>query len=157
MKLLHSVESAFLLIMALSAIQGCDSDVERPKPTPVFAAASDDVEQMGVFIDQGLNVNDRYRYGHTLLHIASMDGSINVVRLLLSEGALLDIEDSNGDTALFHAAGTDRFEIVKILLEAGATPNVVNENGNCPLTVAIAETNLEVARLLREYAAKECS
>ena len=157
MKPSRLLESALLLIIALSVVQGCDSDVEQAKPTPVMSAAYDDAEQLQVFIEQGLDVNARYQYGRTLLHVASMDGSVNVVRLLLSKGALPNIEDDYGDTALFNAAGTDRLEIVRILLEAGAEPNVVNQYGNCALTVAIAEKNLEVASLLRKHAAKECS
>jgi ankyrin repeat protein len=151
------IRCEFLVVLALVANAACNTDVGQTKPTPANAAIYDDTEQMREFIDQGLNVNVQNKYGHTLLHIASMEGSVDVVQLLLREGALLEVKDDNGDTALYHAAGTDRFEVAKILLEAGADPNVVGQLGSCPLTVAIAENNLEVARLLREYAAKECN
>jgi len=57
--------------------------------------------------------------GSTPLHEASSGGSLEVTRLLLSHGANVDEQDSDGRTP-FQVASSD--ELRKLLLEHGAVP-----------------------------------
>lgn len=73
----------------------------------------------------------------TALHCATKSGREAVVRLLLENGANVNVNDSNGRTALHVAApqGGDG-RIVQMLLEMGAQHDIVDVSGNTPLQVA---------------------
>lgn len=73
------------------------------------------------------------------LHLASSTGSIDVVQLLLSNGAIVDICDAAGRTPLHLAAelGTEKhLAVVKLLYDAGADINATSSNRQTPLHLA---------------------
>jgi ankyrin repeat protein len=54
------------------------------------------------------------------LHLASQEGHLEVVRLLLTRGANLNVKTEDWHTPLFLASNNGRLEVVQILLENGA-------------------------------------
>ena len=62
----------------------------------------------------------------TALIIASCQGHYEVVKLLIDEGADLDIQNDEGVTAQFCAVFFGQVEIVQLLNDAGADPEIVN-------------------------------
>ncbi|GBP48730.1 Ankyrin repeat and SOCS box protein 3 [Eumeta japonica] len=70
------------------------------------------------------------------LHIASGQGRIDVIQMLLDYGAYVDVQDFDGDTPLHDAAFKSRSEVVNLLLHAGAQPEKRNEKGYTPLHLA---------------------
>lgn len=63
----------------------------------------------------------------TLLHIAAMRGSLDVVKFLITQKIDIDAQTLNfKDTALHLAVQEGHEEIVKILLDAHANPNLKN-------------------------------
>ena len=55
---------------------------------------------------------------------AIFGGNIEVIKLLLSNGAVLDVSTPNRNS-LFRAVSTDRVDIAELLLEAGIDPHVI--------------------------------
>ena len=55
--------------------------------------------------------------GKTALHVASLEGHSEAVKLLLEAGAEVDAEDDNGQTPLSWAAENGHSEAVKLLQE----------------------------------------
>ncbi len=55
---------------------------------------------LSVMLDAGVPVNMRTSEGESLLMLASKNGHIETVRLLLEKGADRDAQDRNGNTAL---------------------------------------------------------
>ncbi|GJQ80550.1 hypothetical protein Trydic_g19955 [Trypoxylus dichotomus] len=72
----------------------------------------------------------------------------NVVRLLLQEGADVNVPDENGEVVLYFALYARRSNAVKLLLENGANINVQNNLGDTPLHVAAAMITVSAIHLL---------
>lgn len=85
--------------------------------------------------------------GYNLI-IASSKGYDNEVRKLISRGADVDTETSNGATPLFFAISNDHLSVVNILLSSGADPNKLTNTKETPLILASRRNNLEIAESL---------
>jgi ankyrin repeat protein len=95
-----------------------------------FAAAArrGDAAAVTKLLDEGVDVNTRYRYGATALSYAADHGRLDVVKVLLARGADVNVKDTfYGATPLTWASSPaqthrpEHVEIVRLLLKAGAT------------------------------------
>jgi ankyrin repeat protein len=66
----------------------------------------------------GANVNTRDQDGYTPLHLASSDGNVNVVRVLLDAGAIVDATNIDGYTPLHYASSDGHVNMARVLLDA---------------------------------------
>src|SRR5438874_4088529 len=119
------VLSAILLVApALSAQSPPPSD----KANALWEAARNgDAPTMKRLLDEGVDVNTKFRYGATALSYACDRGNLEVVRILLERGAEVNVKDTfYGATPLTWAVSPamarkpQHPEIVKLLLEHGA-------------------------------------
>ncbi|XP_017337654.1 protein phosphatase 1 regulatory subunit 12C isoform X1 [Ictalurus punctatus] len=90
--------------------------------------------------------------GITALHQACIDGSIEVVAFLLSQGANVNQVDNEGWTPLHVAASCGNIEIAEYLLKEGASLSLVNCDGDVPLDIAEDEP---MEALLQEHTLKQ--
>ncbi|XP_075976764.1 uncharacterized protein LOC142976995 isoform X2 [Anticarsia gemmatalis] len=67
--------------------------------------------------------------GVTPLHIASSQGNVELIQLLLKYGAPIDAQDFDGDTPLHETILSHRHEAMVTLLYAGADPEITNHPG----------------------------
>lgn len=81
------------------------------------------------------------------LGAAATRGNVDVVLLLLENGANIDAADPTGFTPLVHAASQGHVETVRVLLAAGASTDAVSMSGTAR-EVAESAGHVEVARLL---------
>jgi ankyrin repeat protein len=58
--------------------------------------------------------------GETPLYVASQNGHVEVVRLLIDAGALISQANNNGVTPLSVASAIGHVEVVRLLIDAGA-------------------------------------
>lgn len=89
-------------------------------------------------------------YEETALTIALYNGSIEMVNLLLEEGANPDLQDSTGWTPLMTAATKGDEEGVKLLLQAGADPLKSDDTGYTAADYAYEYGFEELATMLEE-------
>jgi hypothetical protein len=73
---------------------------------------------------------------------------VDLVRLLLEQGAPLDARDLAGSTALYTAADNDRLAVVQQLLVKGADPNLPGRSGVTPIAAAAFRDNDQAVALL---------
>jgi hypothetical protein len=69
-------------------------------------------------------------HGRTALHIASLKGNEDLVRLLCDLGADFDLADNQGNTPLHYASSWNHIPIVQLLIERGCQYTTRN-NENC--------------------------
>ncbi|XEV04947.1 hypothetical protein FSHL1_010234 [Fusarium sambucinum] len=103
---------------------------------------------------EGVDVNQQDRYSVIVpLMSAAMSGSLEIARLLVENGALLEVTDNRGNTPLHAASLRGHIEIARFLLEKGANIESRNNNQKTPFILAALEGNIGVVRLLAEYGA----
>lgn len=72
----------------------------------------------------------------TPLHVSSAQGNVEVMQLLIEYGAMVDVQDFDGDTPMHDAAMAKQFEAVATLLHAGADPEIINDSKYTPFHIA---------------------
>lgn len=108
-----------------------------------------DQDNIKLLIDAGADVNVRdIATNATALIIATMDGYIGIVRLLIDEDANLNLQTNLGHTALMIGAINGYIEVVKLLIDKGADLNLQDNNGNTALMTAAFKGYTEIVRLL---------
>jgi ankyrin repeat protein len=90
-------------------------------PELLYAVSAGDLDRCRAQIAAGADINDGERYG-TPLHLAAMDGKLEICRLLVEAGAALDRFDLEHRTSLARAAQGMHVEVCKLLVGAGADP-----------------------------------
>ncbi|CAL1296829.1 unnamed protein product [Larinioides sclopetarius] len=88
--------------------------------------------------------------GNTALHIASLAGQEEVVRVLVQAGANVNSQSQNGFTPLYMAAQENHDSVVSFLLANGANQSLATEDGFTPLAVALQQGHDKVVAVLLE-------
>jgi ankyrin repeat protein len=93
----------------------------------------------------------------TFLQHAAAQDNVELVRLALSYGAVIERRNNEGETALGYAAAWASVEVVRILVEAGAEVNAVEGTQPDQYSAALdaAYKRPEIAEYLREHGAKK--
>lgn len=77
-----------------------------------------DLAATTALLDQGAEVNAKFRYGTTALFKAAERGHVEIVKLLLARGADATVKDAfYGATAMTWALDSDHLEVVDLLLQ----------------------------------------
>ena len=92
--------------------------------------------------------------GMTPLHGVARWNRITTAKLLLANGAKVDVRDRFGRTPLFDAMVKDRFEMIDLLLGSGADLSTRNNEGQTPLDWAISHRKPKLIEHLRAHGAK---
>jgi ankyrin repeat protein len=104
-------------------------------------------------------VNAQEKDGWTSLHWAAFKGRLEIVQVLLNQGANVNLETEGGETAL-HIVSRGKYGpeergvgIARLLLERGVDVHVQNKNLNTALHIAASNWKLEITRLLLSHGA----
>jgi ankyrin repeat protein len=93
--------------------------------------------------------------GITALHVATEDGNLEIVHMLLSKmdgNGVNAVEGGDGFSALHIASQGSQVAIVQALLQHGQiNVNAVTKNGLTALHMAAAQANIEIVQLLVEH------
>jgi ankyrin repeat protein len=120
----------------------------------VTAIRLGDLREVQRLVKEGADVNSKDIYGGTPLMIAAGTGNLEIVRLLLDNGADINAtRDGSDATALMNAVKGSNVEVVKLLIEKGADVNTVVEMGDENMTAmdfAAISGNVEILKMLIE-------
>eukprot|EP00055_Hartaetosiga_balthica_P009599 m.38586 g.38586 ORF g.38586 m.38586 type:complete len:676 (-) comp6810_c0_seq2:15-2042(-) len=98
-----------------------------------------------------VNIDQRDSTGCTPLIVATLSGSLHVVKCLIAYGANVDAQDTEGNTALHLASWHERAnstDIINTLLFNNAQPNISNNKGITPLHIAAQTGQTDIVMLL---------
>ncbi|KAB7494259.1 GA-binding protein subunit beta-2, partial [Armadillidium nasatum] len=87
-------------------------------------------------------------YGMNPLHIASMNGHLEVCKVLLRANVLVDVRNMFGKTALHLSAMNGHYDIVHLLIESHATINICDMLEMTPLHWACDRGHTDIVFLL---------
>ncbi|WP_342255471.1 ankyrin repeat domain-containing protein [Spiroplasma endosymbiont of Poecilobothrus nobilitatus] len=98
------------------------------------------------------NINNKSYLNIGCLHWASLNlkniNNLEITKLLIDNGADVNLQDENGTTPIYYAISTDNIEIVKLLIDNGADVKNINKNGLTPLYYAIILDKKEMVQFL---------
>ena len=120
-----------------------------------YSVLTNNLEVFKVLLQEGANININV-YGGPLIVRAIDIGNLEIVRLLLSNGADPNSTDLEGTPILSKAASNGNLEIVILLLESGVDIHIDPHeefSGGPPLFFAISSENLEMIRFLLDRGA----
>lgn len=149
----------FLLYAATVSCFGCFSTkVANDQVEFALACVAGDFTKVEQSVDLKLVDIDAQngRIGPCLVS-AAYSGHREIIVLLLSRGANIDVRDQNGATALVNAVVGNQYEIVELLIQQGANPHIIvpDESGDLTditaLKIARVKANKEIISLLENY------
>lgn len=124
----YAVRNAHVSVIKLLLSRG--GDVQKGQLLQYAVSRDEEVEDViSLLVDKGVPLNaTMYQDGSTLerffpmslgtaLHVATEQGKINAIRLLIILGADTGVKDANGDTALEWAKKWDKTGMVQLLRE----------------------------------------
>jgi ankyrin repeat protein len=131
------------------AVLGMTVAFAGPSEDLIRAAQDGDAAKVKTLIAKGVNVNTKDSgYERTALMYAAWRDRLEVVKLLLANGADAKAEDKDGWTSMIYAAYKGHLKVVEAHLAEGIDVNVTNSQGETMLMHAANEGRLNVARLL---------
>lgn len=119
-----------------------------------------DIDKMSFSLKRGADTNSRLDNGDTALIAAVRSGHLEVIKLLLDNGAKSNIneKDHQGKTALMYTSGGYGYEpsqpeIAKLLLDNGADVNAENKEGDTALSLSLKYTKYDIIKVFLSYGA----
>ena len=127
--------------------RGMDANSVDPNGDPLLfiAARAGYGATVDVLLAAKANVNAKNRFGDTPLMAAALNGRLDIVRRLRTQGAELD---PRGWTPLIYAATGGHDDVVAYLLDQGANINGQSPNGTTALMMAVRESRASTFDLL---------
>ena len=112
-----------------------------------------DIKSVGILIGRFPHLvnevlNDDSKQKIKPLHLASKKGHIEIVKLLIDNGAELEARMTDGTTPLHLASLHNQLPVVELLLAKGVNINVEKESGRTPLYSACEKNNVEIVNAL---------
>jgi ankyrin repeat protein len=113
---------------------------QSPADSLVEAAESGDLDKISKLLSEGASIDDQDRRGWTALTIAAQTGRAEVVELLISKGAHVNLRDDvgKGRTALMRASTLGYASVVEALQAHGADVLGKLDDGSAALMGALA-------------------
>ena len=148
---LRSLRSVALL-GALSALAACDKKKDDQKDASISqdmvrAIVQDKPGDVKALLDKG-EALDAKQNGQTALHIAAMNGKVDILTILIARGANVNIQDDQGITPLMLAAKAGKLDAVQALVAQGAKIETQDKLGENALHIAAASGKKDVVEAL---------
>src|SRR6266566_5415229 len=125
------------------------------KATPLYYAVFCGFSELAKWLitTHAEDVNAKCYRDRTPLHVASQEGHVDAVHVLLDHGAHVNSQENVNWTPLHFASREGNLEVVQLLLEHEATLNARSVYKSSPVYLASESGHLEVVRLLGDHGA----
>jgi ankyrin repeat protein len=103
-----------------------------------YFGKADEAKQKSTF----MNISEKIKSAKRLKE------HLRIARILVKQGAAINIQDGRSETALSLALANGHTEMVKLLIESGADVGIVNDDGETFLMMATDKGYADIAKLL---------
>lgn len=111
----------------VASIIGEDGDGIVGITSLMNATINDDAQAVKFFSKSGSTIiNQKNIGGASALHIAARRGNVEIAKILIENGADVNISDNEGWTPLMRAASSKNIDLVRLLMSNGADPRKMN-------------------------------
>jgi ankyrin repeat protein len=118
----------------------------------VYAAYQGNIEVVKFRLESGDDINRLQGMQNeraSALHFAVRGNHPEIARLLIEQGARVDIRDVNDLTPLHNAAWSGDMQMVKLLIESGADIRATSNDGSTPLSCAQNANQYDIANFIK--------
>jgi ankyrin repeat protein len=119
-----------------------------PDEAVVRSIAIEDIDGFKKALNRVEDINTKNDYSWTFLFTAVQRGNLEIVKILVENGANVNITDYNRNTPAILAAKYGFLDILKYLVEKGADINMMDYDGITPLKAAEKYGRSEVVEYL---------
>jgi ankyrin repeat protein len=98
-------------------------------------------------------VNEKNSENNTPLHLAAMNGHLEISKALITAGADVNAGDNENSPPIVNAALGAHYDVVKLLLKKGASATLKDDNEMTPLHFAAMGGNAQIIKLLLDKGA----
>jgi hypothetical protein len=118
--------------------------------TPLFEAIGEKNKDMVEFLlERGAKMDPLSQFGnYSGLHLASINGFVEIMDLLIHCGAEIDLLNQKFGTPIYQATFHGNLEAVLYLIQKKATVNLSGSDGNTPLMIAVEKNYVEIVKVL---------
>jgi hypothetical protein len=130
--LMMAVDNRHLAVAEFLLQHGADVHLDNKFGyTPLMQAVMrNDASMVRLLLDKGARIDQKNYYTElTPLMMAVDNGFVELVELLISRHADLNLQDGRGDTALMHAIAARQSKIAQRLTQAGADTTLKDKQG----------------------------
>uniref|UniRef100_U3IT99 RING-type E3 ubiquitin transferase n=1 Tax=Anas platyrhynchos platyrhynchos TaxID=8840 RepID=U3IT99_ANAPP len=145
----NAKESKSTLITVLEKLLSQKTESDHAGCLVIWAALNN-VVKVRELLQKYPDKVDSKNQGRTALQIASYQGYLDVVKILLQAHATVNLRDEEGDTALHYAAFGNQAEVARVLISKGANGDLLNNAKCTALYVAVSQGFAEVVQALCE-------
>jgi ankyrin repeat protein len=114
------------------------------------AAKAGDTARVRELLLGGADLGKKDEKGRNALHLAALNGYIDIIETLLAAGMDINERDQFGGNALHLAATLGKPDTTKVLIAAGADMNATDDDGFTPLHRACLLDRIEFIQALAE-------
>jgi len=157
MKLIKALIVALVFSLPMAAFAELNSDQLNSDQQVEYtdALSTGNVKVVQKYLDEGVNINDKY-FAWSALQIAANKDQLGIVKMVVEKGAEIDYKHPITKMTALHLAAIDGYEdVVKYLLSKGANPNL-KLRGGVSIVRAVRDTgNTKMVETLMAGGAKD--
>lgn len=111
-------------------------------------------DQVVELLKQNPNVDDRDKFGGTVLHAGVWQSDVRVIQALVEHGFDINaVGLQTGFTPLHDAVKSDNKEALIYLLRKGADPHIKDKQGMDVMMLAVEEDKVKLVGVIEEFSA----
>jgi ankyrin repeat protein len=138
-------------LLAAMNVSGGSSNTPSDYKSLHQAVYAQDIEGIETLLLVGTDINQLGPswYGDgAALHLAVRNGNLDIVKILVRHGAVIDIRDRSDHTPLHNAAWNGHVEIMEFLIDEGADIHATTYSGRTPLSCARSGRKTEAIQFI---------